>query len=384
MRFGIVVFSYLVATTSAVAELTFFQGLGDLPGGSFESRASAVSGDGSTVVGQSRSASGQEAFRWQLASGIVGLGDYPTGGFSSRALGVSADGSVVVGEGTADITGLSYDNEVALRWSGGSMVPLGPADSFLSSNARDVSADGTRAAGFGYITTAGGYQAVRWDGTTMVGLGDLGGGDFKSGAYGISADGSVIVGWGKSGAGTEAFRWAQSGGMTGLGDLAGGNYQSVAYGVSADGSAVVGQSIAGAGPEAFRWTPSDGMVGIGDLPGGQHGSIAHDVSGDGAIVVGQGSSSVGNRAFIWDALNGMRNLEDVLIQDYGIDLAGWRLLEAISISDDGLTIVGTGRNPSGLEEAWIARIPEPGSASFMLIGILGFSALKGRRMVSVR
>ncbi len=94
MRVGTVVGSYLVVAVTAVADVPYFQGLGDLPGGSFESRASAISGDGSTVVGQSRSSSGQEAFRWRLASGIVGLGDYPTGGFSSRAWGVSANGSV--------------------------------------------------------------------------------------------------------------------------------------------------------------------------------------------------------------------------------------------------------------------------------------------------
>jgi hypothetical protein len=39
-------------------------GLGDLPGGSFDSKACAVSGDGSTVVGTGHPANGTEAFRW--------------------------------------------------------------------------------------------------------------------------------------------------------------------------------------------------------------------------------------------------------------------------------------------------------------------------------
>ena len=56
--------------------------------------------------------------------------------------------------------------------------------------------------------------------------------------------------------------------LTPLGDLPGGEFRSVANGVSADGSTVVGFSGLGAGQEAFRWTSGGGMVGLGDLPGG--------------------------------------------------------------------------------------------------------------------
>ena len=72
-------------------------GLGDLPGGKFKSAASAVSADGSVVVGWSNSASGREAIRWTREDGIVGLGDLPGGMFKSWATAVSADGLVVVG-----------------------------------------------------------------------------------------------------------------------------------------------------------------------------------------------------------------------------------------------------------------------------------------------
>ena len=62
----------------------------------------------------------------------------------------------------------------------------------------------------------------------------------------VTADGSVVVGVGRiiaSGGPSEAFRWTSGGGMVGLGDLPGGNYQSGASGVSADGSVVVGGSV---------------------------------------------------------------------------------------------------------------------------------------------
>ena len=52
----------------------------------------------------------------------------------------------------------------------------------------------------------------------------------------------------------------------GLGDLPGGEYRSDATAVSANGKVVVGQSDSALGQEGFRWTRSDGMVGLGDLP----------------------------------------------------------------------------------------------------------------------
>jgi uncharacterized membrane protein len=48
---------------------------------------------------------------------------------------------------------------------------------------------------------------------SFQGLGDLVGGRFESNARGISADGSVVVGYGFSDSGYEGFRWTSSGGM---------------------------------------------------------------------------------------------------------------------------------------------------------------------------
>ena len=50
------------------------------------------------------------------------------------------------------------------------------------------------------------------------------------------------MGYSDSASGNEAFRWTSSGGMVGLGDLPGGGFSSDAFGVSYDGSVVVGQS----------------------------------------------------------------------------------------------------------------------------------------------
>jgi len=82
-------------------QTTGMVGLGDLPGGNFNSNAYAVSANGQVVVGQSSStasaSSGAEAFRWTEATGMVGLGALPSNDFTSYATAVSADGSIIVG-----------------------------------------------------------------------------------------------------------------------------------------------------------------------------------------------------------------------------------------------------------------------------------------------
>src|SRR5687767_5546648 len=77
-----------------------------------------------------------------------------------------------------------------------------------------------------------------------------------------------------------------------LGFLSGAGY-SYAYGVNADGSVVIGHSgPTTSSPQAVRWV--DGTItGLGFLPGGTR-SIAYDVSADGSVVVGNGTNAEGN------------------------------------------------------------------------------------------
>ena len=195
----------------------------------------------------------------------------------------------------------------------------------------------------------------------MQSLGNLPGGGFGSQAYGVSADGKTVVGNGAGASGWEAFRWTKDGGMQGLGDLPSGGFLSAAYGVSADGKNVVGKGWSTSGiNEAFRWTEGGTMQGLGDLPGGSFNSYASDVSADGKTVVGQGTGASGTEAFLWSEGGTMRSFKELLQDDYGLNLSGWTLGSATGISDDGLTIVGNGTNPSGQTEAWLARLGDPG------------------------
>src|SRR5262249_53536730 len=163
----------------------------------------------------------------------------------------------------------------------------------------------------------------------------------------------------------------------GLGARAGGSVASGAAGVSRNGSVVVGWGIAGLGTEAFRWTSGGGMVGLGFLPSGVsfRASEARDVSADGSVVVGE--TGPGGVALIWDEVHGMRSLADVLVTDYGLDLTGWSVSAAMAISSDGSTIVGNGGH-DGVSEAWIAVIPEPSTGLLFGFGLVVLAAARGR------
>jgi|GEM_PF-1050939 len=206
------------------------------------------------------------------------------------------------------------------------------------SQATGVSADGSVVVGFS-VSPVFGEEAFRWtkDGG-MVGLGG-------TRAHGVSADGSVVVGSrdvsDEMTAFSEAFRWTSDGGMVGLGSLPGGGLPSNANGVSADGSVVVGWSNAGLEHEAFRWTSDGGMVSLSSLPGGGLPSNAYGVSADGSVVVGWSNAGLGNEAFRWTSDGGMVGLGDLP--------GGVRYSIAFGVSADGSVVVGSSNTDLGNE-----------------------------------
>jgi probable HAF family extracellular repeat protein len=334
-------------TSNCLSQQASFQGLGDLPGGKFESLAQGVSADGSVVIGTGTTISGKQAFRWTQTTGMVSLGNVRDSSFKeSWAYNISADGSTIVGSG--DI-GSGWNSYKGFYWTSDS--GMANMESLHESSRYEVwalSFDGS------IIVGDGGMQAFRW--TRKNGIDTLGvlSGRTSSRAVSVSADGLVAVGssynlpsWKKQ----QAFRWTQSDGMVGLGFLPGGN-NSFANAVSPDGSVVVGTSSDPSGYSGFRWTQSTGMMSLGHLPG-RKTTHPFAVSTHGSIIAG---SSFIDRdhgtAFIWDSTHGMRSLQSVLFSDYGLNLTGWNLQSANGISSDGNVIVGWGTNPSGQQEAF--------------------------------
>src|SRR3989304_2264375 len=140
------------------------------------------------------------------------------------------------------------------------------------------------------------HEAFRWtEQAGMIGLSSYPGGEFASNALAISDDGNVIVGSGGGQDGMEAFRWTAEDGVVGLGILPQLEPHltpySIAYGVSADGSVIVGDSI----QQAFVWDERHGLRSIEsiltaagvDLTGWRL-LRAMNASADGRTIVGYG------------------------------------------------------------------------------------------------
>jgi probable HAF family extracellular repeat protein len=353
-----------------------FTPLGFLPNG-YDSTPNGVSANGSVVVGQSNNV----AFRWTPTGGMVRL----AGTFGSSALGVSADGTTAVGQNPKANGGID-----AVRWTaGGGPSSLGilPGGTDAVSYAYGASADGSVIVGRAVRNI---YEPFRWtEETGMVGLGGLNGYPSGADALAVSADGSVIVGSSNAPSGVESFRWTEQLGMVSLGHLPGqGGFEvSHAWGVSPDGSFIVGDAHdVDQNTEAFRWTSATGMVGLGDLPGGGTSSIARGVSADGSVVVGRsaGLNGYGNPAglaFVWTQATGMQSLLDVLVSHGVTGLTGWNLYEATAISPDGRWIIGVGQNPQYLTEAFLVElspVPLPGAMWLFgaAIGLMGWTRRK--------
>jgi probable HAF family extracellular repeat protein len=225
-------------------------------------------------------------------------------------------------------------------YAAASVTMLGYLPGDNGSGAAGVSADGSVIVGYSslqpYVGSAT-HQAFRWTSNSgMVALGHLPG-DNASQACGVSADGLVVVGSSEGFTldAHQAFRWTASSGMVGLGYLPGGTNSS-ATGVSSNGSVIVGTSSSSSGDQAFRWTAGSGMVGLGHLPG-DSGSSASGVSADGSVIVGLSSSASGHQAFRWTAGTGMVGL------GY---LPGGTYSYAAAVSADGSVIVGTSSSAS--------------------------------------
>ncbi len=171
--------------------------LGALPGYS-GSAAHGVSSDGIVTVGYSYKPGVTQAMRHTTSAGMVGLGFLPGNADRSVANDTSADGAVIVG--VASRAGV----DEAFRWTAGvGMVGLGTLGGGTETTAARVSWDGAVVIGDVYSPQSG-YQAAVWDHAhgwrTVAAVLESGGVDTSAwtltNAYGVSADGSVIVGYG--------------------------------------------------------------------------------------------------------------------------------------------------------------------------------------------
>jgi probable HAF family extracellular repeat protein len=292
-------------------------------------------------------------FRWTALGGVV-----PFGAGVGGKISISRDGSTIAAD-TANDNGLN----TAAIWLGGRRfynlgglpggMPGGGRDSFLSNN-YGVSGDGSIVVGLGWVN-AGRAHAFRWEQSTgMVDLGSLNGMDSRANA--VSADGTTIVGWDAAMDGYwRGAVWR--GGKETLLDPMG--LMGEAFAVNADGTAIVGTGYAG-GSHAYLWTPS-GVTDLGILARNSPTSdlamaFATAVSDDGKTVVGFSGFGGDRDAFIWTPSTGMVVLDDYVKAKGITGLDGWILGTANSISRDGKVIAGIGVGPQG-PDSWVVTLP---------------------------
>jgi uncharacterized membrane protein len=394
----------------------FFQGMGDLAGGTTNSVANGVSGNGNVAIGTSNSANGNEAATYSPNGLIAGLGAMSVGGYRFTAgNAASQDGQILVGAGTGP------NGAEAIRYVSGSPTGIGalqaPGSPGFFSVGLGVSRSGDVVVG--QSTNVNGFDSgFIWTTTTgMVELPDLPGSSTNSLAKSVDITGKYVVGHGRSltptapqVGRTEAAIWTVNGAtatVAGLGDLPHGPnntlYESDARGISDDGLVIAGYAHgdgdAGTptgAQEAVRWTSNTAGTGytpqrLGDLAGGLFQSAANAVSGDGKVIVGRGNiqrqtdPNAHTEAFVWRSDIGMMALSDFLVNadpTLATALSGWTLTEATGVSQDGTVIVGIGQHQltpgdatSTVTEGWLVSIPEPVALPIAI----GVASLLGRR-----
>ena len=303
---------------------------------------------GQPIVGSADDGSGTQvaalAYSDVDTAGPILIGAYPGSvpmdHFSSQAYGISDTGVAV---------GLAYDatmNPIAFRWTSAEGMRRLPVDRPATfSRANGISRDGNVI--YGWNDRSDGYRAgVIWIGGSPIALhndgpyGDAFGAP-PGEAMASNDDGSVVVGIGywNDQLQSEAWRWTQATGPQPIGLILPTAKKPLP--LLTQLAPLAGFQRSAKWPQPNDW--EDDPV-----------SAAVAVSSDGNTVVGYTGTPINMDAFIWTPATGMVFLEDYAAA-HGVTLpVGFRLYGASAISADGLTIGGTGVDPSGVSTVpWI-------------------------------
>ena len=326
----------------ATAQNFTFRGIG-IPQGATGSSARSIASVGASVVGAAQVGGGRVPIRWAWASVSVMSGFAQSS--DTAALATSQLGDRVAGASGAQ----AFQWKDALAYLFGS-----PAVGATDSRGTAVSIYGKV---FGWAQVGTRRSAFAWESGVATDLGGELGNPSSSMVTDCMGSGGVFCGEATGPDGRlQAFRRDSVGNRTDwLGDLPGGDFRSRALGISNGGVFVVGWGLTEGNQEAFWWSPVVGMVPLGDLEGGEVASEARAVSQDGTMAVGVGTTQHGPEAFVWTPRLGMRNLKQFL-ELHGAPATGWTLTEANDITSDGRFIAGTGINPQGQTEGWVASV----------------------------
>jgi uncharacterized membrane protein len=361
-----------------------FAGLGDLPGDANISYSYAISDSGDVIAGESFSAISQfhgEGVRWERdATGwqMTGIGLPTADAFNSPAGGVSSNGVWTVGRASVPFPPNLVET-YAYRWSSSAGFETLPFPSgFVVAAALDADKHGHLVVGYGGPNA--GYtelRALAWPTVGPAGQVQMIEPSYDSQAVRIDPQGKLVAGWGNSTmsgpAGREAVYWTRGTGGSWarhwLGALPGVAFRSQAAALARHGSkyVIVGYSGDFADvtlPTLWR-VKGDQVLEMDALPllPGCTSGAAYGISDDRSRIVGNcWTPDFEFRACVWDLSTASETYAATDLQerlsDLGITAAeDWTLWSAADVNGDGTVICGSGTNPLGEEEAWVAELP---------------------------
>lgn len=289
-------------------------------------------------------------FTWTQTEGLVQIGsvDSSVAGIPT----ISSNGTVVAATYINSATGVNeistYDVASSTWTNRGAFPATGSGGGHSSS--WGMSADGSTVVGLGLFSASLGH-AVKW--TQAGGLIDLGSivNGSSSRANGVNSDGSVIVGWQDLANGARrGAKWV-NGIQTFITDNNGNNVGE-AFGVSADGNIIIGTHAL----KPYVWDSVTGLTTITHPnSSATFRGAATCISSDGSKVLGYyrifNGPPMGGEGFIWTKTGGRINLNDY-VTSLGIATNGITLGFPAAISQDGTKIAGTGMNASNIPVAF--------------------------------
>ncbi|MDC7999875.1 T9SS type A sorting domain-containing protein [Aequorivita todarodis] len=314
---------------------------------------SGVNSNGSAAAGYND----LENIMWVEADGFTNIGGINPGNGTGGDVEMSNDGNKIVGpylNPASNAKEMSIYDVPSQTWT-----PLGGIGGQIGdqiSSAWGISPDGSTVVGLGWLPGTGAH-AIYW--TESSGIVDLGSTvtDRSTRADAASEDGSVMVGWQDSEFGfRQAAVWTN--GVQQLLYLPTGERAAAAGVISDDAVWVGGEGSSANSFQAYRWSEATGIENIGPpLQPGWRGATT-GMSGDGSVIVGfyrpQGPALFGS-GFIWTEALGVTDL-NTYANSLGIDTQGIIMSLPLNISADGTTIVGAGRDSNYQRVGFILKL----------------------------
>jgi uncharacterized membrane protein len=305
----------------------------------------AISSDGTVVAGNTNDT--YETFRWTAETGIEPLGmcSVCVLGVGAGGPDISADGrfisATILGQDSTYVTPGRWSEELGWEECMPPMPPGGSPSGVQYGSAWGISDDGSTVVGLYWL--GGGANGFAWNPTDgPMGMGSTVG---NSRINDANADGSVLVGWDEAPFGTWLPTVWENGTITHLTET---ESFCLANAITPDGNMIGGSSSVGTGVrQAAIWLRNgDGWdeALLGTLPGTANPfgeAIVQDMSDDGTVIVGYNAYDPGNSAgFIFTLEDGMMDIMDVLT-DAGVEVpADRRIASLTGISADGKHICG--------------------------------------------